>query len=55
MKKKKKEYKSYLEFLETRLNSENYKKSVGIAEYEKTLAKYQREKFLIKLLGKDKK
>ena len=50
--KKKKEYKTYLEFLEARINSENYKNSVSEGEYEKTLAKYKKEKLLKRLLGK---
>jgi hypothetical protein len=52
MKKNKKKYKDYFEFLETRINSENYKNSVSEEEYEKSLAKYKKEKLIRKLLGK---
>ena len=41
----------YLLFLEKRLNSENYKQSVSAEEYEKTKAKYDKEKLLIKMLS----
>ena len=54
MKKKKKQYKSYLEFLETKLNSENYKANVTKEEYEETKAKYKKEKLIQKLLAKKK-
>lgn len=43
--------KEYLEFLEKRLKSENYKKSVTKEEYEKTKQKYDKEKLLIKMLS----
>lgn len=43
--------KEYLEFLEKRLNSTNYKNSVTDEEYEKTKAKYDKEKLLIKMLS----
>jgi hypothetical protein len=53
-KKKKKQYKNYLEFLEARLNSENYKKNASPEEYEETKQKYKKEKLVQKLLNKKK-
>lgn len=50
----KKQYGSYLEFLETRLNSENYKKKVTKEEYDKTKKKYEREKLIQRILNKGK-
>ena len=52
--KKKKQYGSYLEFLKTRLESENYKNSVTPEEYAKTKAKYDKERFKQRVLGRDK-
>ena len=49
---KKKKYKDYLEFLEAKLNSENYKTNVSPEEYEKTKEKYKKEKFKQRILGK---
>ncbi len=43
--------KDYLEFLKKRLDSENYKKSVTAEEYNKTKAKYEKEKLLLKMLS----
>jgi hypothetical protein len=44
--------KEYLEFLEKRLNSVNYKKNVASEEYEKTQEKYKKAKFKLRLLEK---
>jgi len=52
MKKNKKQYKTYLEFLEARLNSENYKNNVSPEEYKETKEKYDREKFKQRILKK---
>jgi len=52
MKRKKKQYKTYLEFLEARLNSENYKNNVSPEEYKETKEKYDREKFKQRILKK---
>ena len=52
---KKKKYGSYLEFLERRLNSANFKARASKEEYEETKRKYDREKLVQRLLGKEKK
>ena len=52
MKNKKKKYENYLEFLEARLNSKNFKKNVSPEEYEKTKKKYEKEKLVQRLLKK---
>jgi hypothetical protein len=51
-KKKKRSYKNYLDFLKTRLDSENFKNRVSAEEYEKTKEMYKREKFKRKVLDK---
>ena len=53
-KKKKKTYSSYLEFLETRLNSKNFLKNATVEEIDEAKTKYKREKFKVKLLGSKK-
>jgi hypothetical protein len=53
-KKKKREYKSYLEFLETRLNSENFLKNASEDEIAEAKMKYKREKLKQKLLNAKK-
>ena len=53
-KNKKKPYNNYLEFLERRLNSENYKNRATKEEYAETKRKYDREKLVQRLLSKDK-
>lgn len=40
----------YIKFLETRLNSENFKKNVSAEEFKKTEEKLAKERFLVKLL-----
>jgi len=54
-KSKKKKYGSYLEFLETRLNSANFKARATKEEQEEAKRKYDREKLVQRLLGKEKK
>jgi len=49
---KKKKYGDYLEFLETRLNSPNFKARATKEEYDETKRKYDREKLVRRLLGK---
>lgn len=44
----------YLEFLKKRLASKHYKENVTKEEYEKTKAKYDKEKLKLKLLGNKK-
>jgi len=51
--KMKKQYKNYLEFLETKLNRENYKTNVIPEEYNKTKERYKKEKFKQRVLGKN--
>jgi hypothetical protein len=53
-KQKKKKYGSYLEFLETRLNSSNFKARATKEEYDEVKRKYDREKLVQRLLGKKK-
>lgn len=48
---KKVKYENYLEFLKTRLESENFRNNVTVEEYDKTKNKYEREKLKQKLLG----
>lgn len=48
--KKIKHSEEYIEFLKKRLASENYKASVTKEEYDKTKAKLDKEKFLLKML-----
>ena len=53
MKKPKDFYKEtlqYMEFLEKRLNSKNYKNNVSAEEYQKTKTAYDKAKIRIKLL-----
>ena len=50
-KKKKKKYGSYLEFLETRLNSENFLNNATPEEIAETREKYKREKFKQRILN----
>lgn len=45
-----KETTQYFEFLEKRINSENYKRNVSPEEFAKTKAKYEKTKFLLKTL-----
>lgn len=40
----------YFEFLQKRLNSENYKNNVSSEEYEKTKQKFKNLKFRIRIL-----
>jgi hypothetical protein len=42
----------YMEFLEKRLNSKNYKANVSSEEYEKTKAKYDKAKLILKFYNK---
>lgn len=42
--------KQYVAFLQKRLNSENYKANVTAEEYDATKIKYDKAKFLLKLL-----
>jgi len=44
-----KEHKAYIQFLEKRLGSQNYKSNVSEEEYEKTKAKYDKAKLILKL------
>ncbi len=44
-----KEHKQYMEFLEKRLASKNYKANVTEDEYNKTKAKYDKAKLILKL------
>lgn len=50
----KKKYDNYLEFLKTRIESKNYKSRVSPEEYAKTLAKYKKEKLLVRFGNKKK-
>jgi hypothetical protein len=43
-------HKEYIEFLKKRLNSEHYKASVPREEYEKTKAKYDKAKLVLRIL-----
>lgn len=58
MKKKKidpiKQEEQYLEFLQKRLNSKNYKSNVSKEEYEKTKLKYEKVKLKLKFLKNEK-
>lgn len=45
-----KETQQYIEFLKKRLDSANYKANVSKEEYEKTKAKYDKAKFVLKTL-----
>ena len=45
-----KETEDYLEFLQKRLNSNNYKNNVSKEEYQKTKEKYDKAKLRLKLL-----
>jgi len=47
-----KQRQEYIQFLEKRLASSNYKNNVSESEYLKTEEKLKKEKLLIKLLGK---
>ena len=49
---KKRQYKTYLEFLETKLNSENFKKNSTPEEYAETKEKFKKEKFKQRILKK---
>jgi len=40
----------YIEFLRIRLASKNYKASVSEEEFEKTKAKYDKEKLILRML-----
>ena len=40
----------YVEFLKKRLSSEHYKANVSKEEFEKTLAKYDKAKLVLKIL-----
>ena len=44
-----KEHKQYMEFLEKRLASKNYKSNVTQEEYNKPKAKYDKAKLVLKL------
>jgi len=44
-----KEHKQYIQFLEKRLGSANYKANVTEEEYNKTKAKYDKAKLILKL------
>lgn len=48
------ETKSYIEFLEKRLASKNYKANVSADEYKKTKAKLDKAKLVLKLLSSGK-
>ncbi len=43
--------KDYIEFLEKRVNSQNFKSNVSNEEFEKTKEKLKREKLKLKLLS----
>lgn len=47
-----KQRQEYIEFLEKRLASSNYKNNVSESEYKKTEEKLKKEKLLVKMLGK---
>ena len=49
--KKKKKYGSYLEFLEQRVNSENFKRNATSEEYDEAKEKLKREKFKQRILS----
>jgi len=44
-----KEHKQYIQFLEKRLASKNYKANVSEEEFNKTKAKYDKAKLILKL------
>lgn len=46
----KRETQQYIEFLEKRINSKNYKKNVPAEEFEKTKNKLAKERLKLKLL-----
>jgi len=50
-KKKKKKYGSYLEFLEKRVNSENFKRNASPEEFNEAKEKLKREKFKQRILN----
>lgn len=47
-----KQRQEYIQFLEKRLSSANYKNNVTESEYKQTEEKLKKEKLLVKLLGK---
>ena len=49
----KRETQQYIEFLEKRINSKNYKKNVPAEEFEKTKNKLAKERLKLKLLQID--
>jgi len=49
------ETKQYIEFLEKRLKSKNYKNNVSEEEYNKTKEKYDKAKSRLKLLSPTKR
>ena len=49
-----KEIRSYIEFLEKRLNSKNYKNNATPEEFQKTKNKLSKEKLKLKLLSPNK-
>lgn len=50
MDKRIKQMQDYIEFLERRVNSKNYKANVTKEEYEKTVEKLKKERTKLKLL-----
>ena len=46
------EHKKYIEFLEKRLDSENYKSNVSKEEYNKTKEKYKKAKLILKFYNR---
>lgn len=47
-----KKHQDYIAFLEKRLGSQNYKNNVSEEEYNKTKAKYDKAKLILKLYEK---
>lgn len=47
-----KEHLKYIEFLEKRINSKNFKANVSQEEFDKTKAKYDKAKLILKLYQK---
>lgn len=46
-----KDSENYIEFLEKRINSKNFKNNVSLEEFEKTKEKLKKEKLKLKLLS----
>lgn len=49
-----KQHQDYMEFLKKRLDSKNYKDAVSVEEFEKTKAKYDKAKLILKFLSNGK-